>query len=357
LIKDLPITEDGRAAQELVETFVREKVLTESTDSDRDGGYPIGLLADFDKLGVFGPSGESPEADVQLSLVETVAGGDPGLAYHFAGEVAARHIVERSGHAAPEGARFDLAYYEGFGRSPLEIGTVATATADGYSISGLKRGVVMRGDSGSLVVVATLDGAPAAFVLDHEAIARLTIVRDDHAVGKLGLRSAPTADIALDDLHLSEGARLVVDPAAVLGALAWYRLAVSSIALGIGQAAVRYAIGYAQERVTFGRTIIDNQGVEFPLVEADMAIDAARLQILETWDRVRVAPGTEANVGLVSHVYGVACGAGCGAAVVSVNTLGGHGYLMDHPVERWYRDVTALSTLDFDPLVHTSAIF
>jgi alkylation response protein AidB-like acyl-CoA dehydrogenase len=125
---------------------------------------------------------------------------------------------------------------------------------------------------------------------------------------------------------------------------------VASILVGVAAAAVAYAAGYASERVAFGHTIASFQGVAFPLVDADMGVDAARLAIrdlaaglVDIGDLQELSDATGAAVGAASQAAST-------AVTAAVNTLGGHGYLTDHPVERFYRDAAFLAAIDFDPL-------
>lgn len=111
---------------------------------------------------------------------------------------------------------------------------------------------------------------------------------------------------------------------------------VAAQAIGIARAAVEYATSYATEREAFGAPIIDNQGIAFPLAELATQIDAARLL---TWRASWMAANNvpfERGEGSMSKM--AASEVAVKATERAVQTLGGWGYITDHPVEKWYRD-------------------
>jgi len=113
------------------------------------------------------------------------------------------------------------------------------------------------------------------------------------------------------------------------------RVLIASEALGIGRAALRRAVNYANERVIFGRPIGKNQGVAFPLAEAKMRLDAAELMIRKAaWLLDNDQPcGAEANM-----AKWLAADAAFQAADQAVQTHGGFGYATEYHVERYWRE-------------------
>jgi acyl-CoA dehydrogenase len=105
--------------------------------------------------------------------------------------------------------------------------------------------------------------------------------------------------------------------------------------VGIGHAALRRATEYAKERVVFGRPIGANQGVQHPLAERWMALEAARLMTMQAaWRHDQGLPcGAEANA--AKYLAGEA---GFQAAQTAVMTLGGYGYATEYDVERLFRE-------------------
>ena len=363
MIVDLPLSSDDSELLALMVDFAARRVRPDAARADAEQALGSTMLTDLDELGLLTDIAEehggqgAPSAGLRLVLLEALAAADSGLALEAAAHAAALSLVQAvaPGETArrlvepllASGARATLAYHEGHGRSPLELETTAARRPDAWVLSGAKRTVVRPAKAELTVVVAARAGEPAAFALTGHPD-RWRVTRDDQEVGKLGLRSAITGEVAFDELA-----------AEVLGTglelhrwVAWYRLAVGAIAVGVGAAALDYAVRYAKQRAAFGRQIIDYQGVEFPLVEADMALDAARLEIQDTWSTVAGEASPEAIAARVARAVALATSAGLDSARTGVNTLGGHGYLADHPQERHYRDATTLAAIDFDPLVN-----
>ncbi len=113
------------------------------------------------------------------------------------------------------------------------------------------------------------------------------------------------------------------------------RILVASEALGIGRAALRRAVRYANERVVFDRPIGKNQGIAFPLADAHAKLRAAGLMIREAARLIDSGQpcGEEANLAKY-----LAAEAGFFAADRAVQTHGGFGYATEYHVERYFRE-------------------
>ena len=126
-----------------------------------------------------------------------------------------------------------------------------------------------------------------------------------------------------------------------LGAFEQTRPFVAAQAIGVARAAFEYARDYACERESFGEPIIQHQGVAFPLADVAAAIDGARLL---TWraawmaaNRIEFAQAEGSMAKLVASEVAVH------ATERAVQTLGGWGYIYDHPIEKYYRDAKVFS--------------
>ena len=113
------------------------------------------------------------------------------------------------------------------------------------------------------------------------------------------------------------------------------RVLVAAEALGTGRAALRRAVGYARQRVVFGRPIGQNQGISFPLAEAHARLSAAELAIRQAAWRIDhdLPAGEQANLAKF-----LAAEAGFAAADAAVQTHGGFGYASEYHVERYWRE-------------------
>jgi acyl-CoA dehydrogenase len=117
------------------------------------------------------------------------------------------------------------------------------------------------------------------------------------------------------------------------------RLLIAAEALGLGRASVRRAVSYGNERVVFGRPIGMNQGLQFPIADAQMKLDAAELMLRKAawlYDSGRPC-GREANTAKY-----LCAEAGFEAADRAVQMHGGMGYAREYHVERYFREARLL---------------
>jgi hypothetical protein len=288
----------------------------------------------------------APDAGTAVLIAEEVGFADPGVGYDLVSRYRAAAMLDGlGGHthlpALLAGGGAGVAYFEGFGRSPAELRTTARRVDGGWELTGRKIGVTRPGE---LQIVVT--GEAGAFVLEP-GTAGVTVERDDREAGKLGTDAVHTANLVLDGARATP---LTGDPLAVHRQVAALRLGVAAVLLGTARAELAYAADYANSRVAFGQPIAQYQGVAFPLVEVDMEIDTSRLLLWKAAIDVETLTDpwviAERTAEVVSRCAKTAYEAGRHA----VNTLGGHGFIQDHPVEQWHRGSAVLAALDFDPL-------
>lgn len=359
----------------VVRDFAESRLRERAAESEQATATPGELAPELHRMGVapavpaeFGGQGE-PGAVDRLLIAERLAYGDAGMALELLSSDRFAAFIGATGSAAQRrrylsrlaaepGTVAGVLYYEGFGRGPSELTARAVPAGADWTVTARKTTVVRPGDADLAVLVTGTDGGElAAFVLEREQLDRLTVTRDDQASGKLGLRAARTGGVELAEVRVPGSQRLVPEhPLALSRAVALFRLQIPALAVGVGTASIDYAHAYTSERVAFGRPVIQNQGVAFPLVDATMALDAARLDLIALvadLDHLDDVPEIERRTTLVVQRT---VRAALDATRIGVNSLGGHGYLMDHPVERWYRAATTLSAIDFDPLALDSDV-
>lgn len=158
------------------------------------------------------------------------------------------------------------------------------------------------------------------------------------AIPKVGRNAVATCEVVYDDLPVAVTDRVGEEGKGfryLLDGLNAERILIAAEALGIGRAAMARAVDYANERVVFGRPIGKNQGVAFPLAEAQMRLDAAELMVRKaSWLIDRGEPcGAEANM-----AKWLAADAAYFAADQAMQTHGGFGYAKEYHVERYWRE-------------------
>jgi acyl-CoA dehydrogenase len=158
------------------------------------------------------------------------------------------------------------------------------------------------------------------------------------AIPKLGRNAVRTCEVVYDDLKVAVSDRVGEEGKGfryLLDGLNAERILIAAESVGIGRAALRRAVQYANERIVFDRPIGKNQGIAFPLAEAKTRLDAAALMVQKAaWLLDTNQPcGTEANM-----AKWLAAEAGFFAADSAIQTHGGYGYAREYHVERYWRE-------------------
>lgn len=121
------------------------------------------------------------------------------------------------------------------------------------------------------------------------------------------------------------------------------RLFASGLLLGLARAAHEYALQYACERVVFGKPVAQHQAPAFQLAEMRIGVEAARAAL---WRAAHAIDQRESEAPLCcAFAYLEAADLALGVTRDAVQLLGGHGFLRDHPVEKWMREARAISLL------------
>ncbi len=221
------------------------------------------------------------------------------------------------------------------GSDAAAIETRAEKVEGGYSISGHKQWITNGRIAGTVILFARAPKGVTAFIvpMDDEGISF-----GKHAK-KMGVISATTDDVLLDGVFVPDDDRLGEKGKGLgvaLGTLDPGRIGIAAQAVGIAEAAFRYAAGYAARRTTFGRPIGEHQAIAFKLADMQTKIRAARLLVHEAaWMKDQGMRVTEAGARAKLYASQVANE----VTNEALQVLGGYGYMKDEsPVERYYRD-------------------
>ncbi len=155
---------------------------------------------------------------------------------------------------------------------------------------------------------------------------------------KMGLAAVPTTSAFYDDAHVDADRRVGAEGQGLqiaFSALDSGRLGIAAVATGIAQAALGDATRYANERTTFGRKIIDHQGLGFLLADMAAAVVSARATYLDAARRRDLGRtySTQASVAKL-----VCTDAAMKVTTDAVQVFGGTGYTRDYRVERYMRE-------------------
>ena len=227
------------------------------------------------------------------------------------------------------------------GSDPLAMRTTAVKDGSSYIINGNKI-FITSAEYGSLVVVWAVtdreskrDKGLSAFIVERGTPGYL-IGKSEH---KMGQRGSSTNEISFEDCRVPAGNLLGRENDAyriAMMELAGGRIGIGSLAVGIGLAAMEFAVTYAKERVQFGEPISNFEAIQWMIADSFTELEAARLLVLRAaFLKEKGLPfRKEASMGKLYATE--AAGRACDQAV---QILGGYGYVSEYPVERFYRDV------------------
>jgi alkylation response protein AidB-like acyl-CoA dehydrogenase len=228
----------------------------------------------------------------------------------------------------------------GAGSDAAGLRTTAVRRGDAYVLNGSKQWCT-NGDHADVVTVfATVDPARRAKGVTAFLVEKGT---PGFEVGKkekkLGIRASPTVALHFSECAIPASQRLGAEGEGFRIAMATLdrtRPATGSLAVGIAQAALDAAVGYARERQQFGQPIAAFQGIQFMLADMAMQTHAARLMVHHAARQVDA--GVSGNTYEASMAKCWAGDAAMRVAIDAVQVLGGYGYTREFPVERYMRD-------------------
>ena len=209
-------------------------------------------------------------------------------------------------------------------------------------LNGVKSGVVRGADAELFVVGAELDGKPQLFLVESKADG-ITIESDP----SMGLRAASLSRLVLKDVAVEKIA-LLGDADDYRDCVRFSRLAWCALAVGTAQAVLDYVTPYVKEREAFGEPIAHRQSVAFMVANIAIELQGMRLVTWKAAGRVAQGKPAEREIALARRLCAER---GMQIGLDGVQLLGGHGFVKEHPVERWYRDLRAIGLMEGAVLV------
>jgi alkylation response protein AidB-like acyl-CoA dehydrogenase len=359
---DLTPTEDEQMLVDVVTELADEVLRPAAAEADEASATPDKVLAAVRELGLpllgvpesLGGISTERSATAGALVAEALARGDMGLAVSSLapGAVAtalslwgteeqqATYLPAFTGDDVPAAA---LALTEPRPLfDPLSPATTATRDGDGYVLNGVKSMVPRGADAELFVVGALLDGEPRMFVVESG-----TTGVGIEAEPAMGLRAAALTRVVLDGVRVGE-IGLLGTAADTAECVRLSRVAWSALAVGTAQAVLDYVIPYVNERQAFGEPISHRQGVAFMV--ADIGIELQGMRLVTYRAAARAAQGKDFSRE-AALARKLCAERGMKIGNDGVQLLGGHGFVKEHPVERWYRDLRAVGVMEGTVLV------
>jgi alkylation response protein AidB-like acyl-CoA dehydrogenase len=317
---DFQLTEAQKLIQDTARRVAREKVAPRAAEIDDKEEYPQDIYQAFKDVGLLG-----------LSIPQEYGGSGAGiLALCLAVEEVAKYCCSSG---------------------LMLLRTRAARDGDDYVLNGEKSYISGGTVADFCVVFAKTDPGAGArgisgFVVE-KGTPGFTVARTDR---KMGVKAVPTAHFAIQD------ARVPADNllghvegkgfnAAMLG-LNTCRPIVGARGLGLAEGALAYALDFARKREAFGSPIANLQAIQFMLADMAIAIEASRLLVYQAGWNVDQGMYQREHAHYLSIAKAFATETAVKVSSDALQILGAQGYMMDHPMERHYRDARQLMIVE-----------
>jgi alkylation response protein AidB-like acyl-CoA dehydrogenase len=332
-------------------------------DHEARGVFPRDVFRLLGRSGLLGLAypeeygGGGQPYEVYLQVLEEVAARWLAIAEGMSVHTLACYPVFAYGTDAqrkkhlPDLVRGDLlgAYCLSEPQSGSDAGSLAARAVragDTYTLNGTKAWITHGGQADFYNVFARTGGSGPKGISCFLVDAATPGVRPQPPERTMGLRSSTVAQIVLDGVVVPADRLLGEEGVGfriAMSALDGGRLGIAACAVGLAQAALDYAVHYAEEREQFGTRIIDFQGLGFMLADMATQVAAARALYLHA-ARLRDAGHPYSAEAAKAKLF--ATDMAMRVTTDAVQVLGGAGYVSDHPVERYMREAKVLQIFE-----------
>ena len=358
------LTEDQRAIQDMARRFTADAITPFAAEWDEKHIFPRDAIRAAAELGfgsiyVSEASGGIGLGRLEAALImEAMAYGCPSTSAFISIHNMASWMIDRFG-SQPVKDKYLPAMVTmarmgsyclteaGSGSDAAALKTQAVREGDHYVVTGSKQFISGGGENDIYVVmVRTGEEGP-------KGISCLVIEKDMPGVSfgaqerKLGWHSQPTAQVNFDGVRVpadnlvggeGEGFRI-----AMMG-LDGGRLNIGACSLGGAQRCIDEAVAYSKERKQFGQAIADFQNTQFMLADMQTELEAARTLLYAA--AVKVTDNAPDKTRFAAMAKRFATDTGSSVVDRALQLHGGYGYLMDYPIERFWRDLRVHSILE-----------
>jgi butyryl-CoA dehydrogenase len=351
------LNEEQRMIRAMVREFARDSVLPTAAERDLTGEFPAENLKKMGELGLLGMNAPvefngagvdtvsyclalqeiayaCASTAVIMSVHNSVACGPINL---FGSDYLKDKYLRKLATGEMLGS-FALTE-PGAGSDPVSQKSKAVKDGDSYIINGNKMFITTGKNSHLTVATAYTDPDKK-----HRGISAFVVEKGTPGFGvgkeekKMGLRASDTVELIFEDCRVpaenllgEEGDGFMIAMTSLDGG----RIGISSQSLGVAQACLDAAVGYAKERVQFGKAISQFQGLRWMIADMATQIEAARLL---TFNAAAMRDRGENYSAAASMAKVFASEMANRTAYQALQIHGGYGYIQEYPVERYYRD-------------------
>jgi alkylation response protein AidB-like acyl-CoA dehydrogenase len=360
--RQLP-TEESRDLIALVRDIAQREIAPRAAEEEDAAHFPRGLFSLLSEAGLLGlpydsalGGGDQPY-EVYLQVLEELAAARLTVGLSVSVHSLACYALAGYGSKEQQAEHLPAMLSGGLlgayclsepasGSDAASLRTKAVRDGDDWVITGTKAWITHGGIADFYTVLARTGGDGArgitAFLVPGDA-GGLSAAAPEK---KMGMKGSPTTQLHFDGVRVADGRRIGDEGqgfAIALSALDSGRLGIAACAIGVAQAALDEAVGYATGREQFGRPIADFQGLRFLLADMATRIEAGRSLCLAA-ARLRDAGRPFSQQAAMAKLF-------CTDMAMQVTTdavqvFGGYGYTTDFPVERYMREAKVLQIVE-----------
>jgi alkylation response protein AidB-like acyl-CoA dehydrogenase len=355
---DFDLSDEQKLVRETARSFTDNEIVDRARENDRNEHFDlelVGMLADQGYLGAIVPreyGGAGLDYVTYGLIVEEVGRGDSAMRTVISVQTSLVCSAILRWGTEEQKQRYLPKLCSGewlgcFGLTEPDTGsdaanqkTRAQRNGDGWTINGAKMWISMGNNASLALIFAQTD-----LDLGHKGIACFLVETDQEGYQpqpihhKMGLRGSDTAEIGLSDVHVDADGMLgeVGDGFKIaMTSLDSGRYSVAAGCVGICQGCVEHSVAYSKEREQFGRPIASFQLVQAMIADMILQTDAARMLVWRAgYLKDTGKPNTTETS--IAKLYATEAAVQCANTAIQVH--GGSGYVDDHPVERYFRDV------------------
>lgn len=356
--------EERSALAEAVRTFAEKELEPHAVEWDETKHFPVDVLRSAGEMGLGGiciaedVGGTDFGRAESVRIFEQLARGDTSIAAYVSIHNMVGGMIDR--HGTDEQRRRwlpsmtsmqELGSYcltePGAGSDAAALRTAARPDGDGWVLDGVKQFISGAGTSDVYVVMArTGEAGPrgiTAFLVPGDADG-LSFGANER---KMGWNAQPTRQVVLEGVRVGpdqvlggEGGGFRVAMSALNGG----RLNIAACSLGGAQWAVDRAVEHLRTREAFGSPLIERQGLQFRLADAQTQLEAARCLLHRAADAVDAEDPDAVTLCAMAKKF--VTDAGFEAANTALQMHGGYGYLSEYGVEKVVRDLRVHQILE-----------
>ncbi|KUM83462.1 MULTISPECIES: acyl-CoA dehydrogenase [Streptomyces] len=360
--RQLP-TDEARDLISLVRDIAQREIAPKAAEEEDAGQFPREVFTLLSRTGLLGlpydseHGGADQPYEVYLQVLEELAAARLTVGLGVSVHTLASYALATYGSKQQQVEHLPAMLGGGLlgayclsepssGSDAASLRTRAIRDGDEWVITGTKAWITHGGVADFYTVMArTGEDGPrgiTAFLVPADADGVSAAAPEK----KMGMKGSPTAQVHFDGVRVPDARRIGDEGqgfAIALSALDSGRLGIAACAIGVAQAALDEAVGYATGRQQFGRPIADFQGLRFMLADMATQIEAGRALYLAA-ARLRDAGRPFAKQAAMAKLH-------CTDTAMKVTTdavqvLGGYGYTADFPAERYMREAKVLQIVE-----------